>query len=73
MSERLRLEDAVNETCPWSGDPIREDSLTLYRGQFGINVPATMAAVVLSTLPMLVVFVLARRQLVAGLTAGFSK
>jgi raffinose/stachyose/melibiose transport system permease protein len=48
-------------------------ALTLYRGQFGINVPATMAAVVLSTLPMLAVFVLARRQLVAGLTAGFTK
>ncbi|WP_240802592.1 carbohydrate ABC transporter permease [Streptomyces sp. A0642] len=48
-------------------------ALTLYRGQFGIDIPATMAAVVLSTLPMLVVFVLARRQLVAGLTAGFSK
>ena len=48
-------------------------ALTLYRGQFGIDVPATMAAVVLSTLPMLVVFVLARRQLVAGLTAGFTK
>jgi raffinose/stachyose/melibiose transport system permease protein len=48
-------------------------ALTLYRGQFGIDVPATMAAVVLSTLPMFVVFVLARRQLVAGLTAGFSK
>ncbi|MGW0877764.1 carbohydrate ABC transporter permease [Streptomyces sp. NPDC002740] len=48
-------------------------ALTLYRGQFGIDVPATMAAVVLSTLPMLVVFLLARRQLVAGLTAGFSK
>ena len=48
-------------------------ALTLYRGQFGIDVPATMAAVVLSTLPMLVVFVLARRQLVTGLTAGFSK
>ncbi|MFF7472715.1 ABC transporter permease subunit [Streptomyces sp. NPDC008092] len=48
-------------------------ALTLFRGQFGINVPATMAAVVLSTLPMLAVFVLARRRLVAGLTAGFSK
>ncbi|GAA5038673.1 raffinose/stachyose/melibiose transport system permease protein [Thermocatellispora tengchongensis] len=48
-------------------------ALTLYRGQFGIDVPATMAAVVLSTLPMLAVFVLARRHLVAGLTAGFSK
>ena len=48
-------------------------ALTLYRGQFGIDVPATMAAVVLSTLPVLAVFVLARRQLIAGLTAGFSK
>lgn len=48
-------------------------ALTLYRGQFGIDVPATMAAVVLSTLPMLAVLILARRQLVAGLTAGFSK
>ncbi|MBK3570141.1 MULTISPECIES: carbohydrate ABC transporter permease [unclassified Streptomyces] len=48
-------------------------ALTLFRGQFGINVPATMAAVVLSTLPMLALFILARRQLVAGLTAGFSK
>ncbi|MEU4425562.1 carbohydrate ABC transporter permease [Actinoplanes sp. NPDC024001] len=48
-------------------------ALTLYRGQFGIDVPATMAAVVLSTLPILLLFVLARRQLIAGLTAGFSK
>lgn len=48
-------------------------ALTLYRGQFGIDVPATMAAVVLSTLPILVLFVIARRQLIAGLTAGFSK
>jgi hypothetical protein len=28
----LRIEDAVNETCPWSGKPISADSLTLYRG-----------------------------------------
>jgi len=48
-------------------------ALTLYRGQYGINVPATMAAVVLSTLPMLALFILARRKLIAGLTAGFTK
>lgn len=48
-------------------------ALTLYRGQYGIDVPATMAAVVLSTLPVAVLFVLARRRLAAGLTAGFSK
>jgi hypothetical protein len=33
MAEPLRLEDAVNETCPWSGDPISADSLTLYCGK----------------------------------------
>jgi hypothetical protein len=31
--DRLRLEDCVNATCPWSGDPVSEDSLTLYRGE----------------------------------------
>jgi hypothetical protein len=28
----LRIEDAVNETCPWSGKPIAADSLTRYAG-----------------------------------------
>jgi len=28
----LRIEDAVNELCPWSGKPISADSLTLYNG-----------------------------------------
>jgi len=28
----LRIEDAINPACPWSGKPIREDSLTTYRG-----------------------------------------
>jgi hypothetical protein len=28
----LRIEDAVNETCPWSGKPIAADSLTKFRG-----------------------------------------
>ena len=27
----LRIEDAVNETCPWSGKPIAPDALTIYR------------------------------------------
>ena len=30
-NEALRIEDAVNERCPWSGDPIAPDSLTTYR------------------------------------------
>jgi hypothetical protein len=27
----LLLEDAVNQTCPWSGKPVSADSLTRYR------------------------------------------
>ena len=33
MADGLRLEDCVNDVCPWSGDPVSEDSLTLYRGK----------------------------------------
>jgi hypothetical protein len=29
----LKLEDAANETCPWSGNPITEDALTLFKGR----------------------------------------
>ena len=32
MSEP-KLEDCVNQTCPWSGKPVSDDSLTLYKGQ----------------------------------------
>lgn len=32
MAEALKIEDAVNETCPWSGKPVSADSLTLYKG-----------------------------------------
>jgi len=31
MARDLRLEDCVNQRCPWSGDPVGADSLTLYR------------------------------------------
>lgn len=27
-----KIEDVVNETCPWSGKPVAADSLTLYNG-----------------------------------------
>lgn len=30
---RLRIEDCVNDVCPWSGRPVSPDALTLYRGQ----------------------------------------
>ena len=33
MAEMLRLEDCINRVCPWSGDPVKPDSLTTYQGQ----------------------------------------
>lgn len=33
MDLQLKLEDCVNETCPWSGKPVSADSLTHYRGR----------------------------------------
>ena len=33
MATQLRIEDCVNETCPWSGKPVSADSLALYRGK----------------------------------------
>ena len=44
-----------------------------FQGEFSVNIPAVLASVVLSTLPILVLYVVGRRQLLAGLTAGFSK
>ena len=29
----LNLEDCVNDTCPWSGNTVSADALTVYRGQ----------------------------------------
>ena len=48
-------------------------SLWAFQGEFTVNVPAILAAVVLSTLPLLAVYLLGRRQLLSGLTAGFGK
>ncbi len=32
MDTPIKLEDAINETCPWSGKPVSADSLTRYQG-----------------------------------------
>jgi hypothetical protein len=29
----LKIEDVINDTCPWSGKPVSADSLTMYRGK----------------------------------------
>jgi raffinose/stachyose/melibiose transport system permease protein len=48
-------------------------ALWTFQGQYGVNVPAVTAAVVLTTLPILILYAIGRRQLLSGLTAGFSK
>src|SRR4051795_6643386 len=44
-----------------------------FQGQYTVNIPAVLASVVLTTLPILILYVVGRRQLLSGLTAGFSK
>jgi len=48
-------------------------ALWAFQGEFTVNVPAVLAAVVLSTLPVLAAYIMGRRYLVSGLTAGFGK
>ncbi|TYB65290.1 carbohydrate ABC transporter permease [Nonomuraea sp. PA05] len=48
-------------------------ALWSFQGQYSINVPAVLASVVLTTLPILFLYVVGRRQLLSGLTVGFGK
>ena len=48
-------------------------ALWAFQGEYSVNIPAVLAAVVLSTVPILVLYVAGRRQLLSGLTAGFGK
>jgi len=48
-------------------------ALVGFQGQFNVNVPAIAAAVTLTTLPIILLYAIGRRQLLSGLTAGFSR
>ena len=48
-------------------------ALWSFQTQFTVNVPAVLATVVLSTVPMVVLYTIGRRQLVSGLSEGFSR
>ena len=48
-------------------------ALWAFQGESSVNIPAVLAAVVVSTLPILVLCVVVRCQLLSGLTAGFGK
>lgn len=47
--------------------------LWTFQGQFGTNVPGLLAAVTLSVLPIFVLYLVGRRFLLGGLTAGFGR
>jgi len=48
-------------------------ALWSFQSELTVDVPGIMAAVIMSMIPILTLYVLGRRQLVAGLTAGFGK
>jgi raffinose/stachyose/melibiose transport system permease protein len=48
-------------------------ALWTFQGQYTVNVPAVLASVVLTAMPILALYIVGRRQLMSGLSAGFSK
>ncbi len=48
-------------------------ALWTFQGETGVNIPAVLASVVLTSLPIVILYTVGRRQLLSGLTAGFSK
>jgi raffinose/stachyose/melibiose transport system permease protein len=48
-------------------------ALWTFQGEFGVNVPAIAASITLTTIPIVLIDAVGRRQLLSGLTAGFSK
>ncbi|GIF21991.1 raffinose/stachyose/melibiose transport system permease protein [Actinoplanes tereljensis] len=48
-------------------------ALVFFQGQFGVNTPAIAASVTLTTIPIVLLYAIGRRQLLSGLTAGFGK
>jgi len=48
-------------------------ALVQFQGQFGVNVPAIAASVTLTTIPIVLLYAIGRRQLLSVLTAGFGK
>ncbi len=48
-------------------------ALWSFQGQYTADIPAIMAAVFLSATPIILLYIIGRRQLLSGLIAGFSK
>ena len=46
-------------------------ALWTFQGQYSVNVPAVLASVMLTALPILALYIVGRRQLMSGLSGGF--
>lgn len=44
-----------------------------FQGQFAVDIPAVLAAVLLTALPILALYIVGRRQMLSGLSGGFTK
>ncbi|MDR2457597.1 MAG: carbohydrate ABC transporter permease [Clostridiales Family XIII bacterium] len=54
-------------------DPVIPLALNLFKGEYTSNTPAILACVIISLLPLLAAYIIGRKQMVAGLSAGFGK
>jgi raffinose/stachyose/melibiose transport system permease protein len=54
-------------------DPVIPLALNLFKGEYSSNTPAILACVIISLIPLLVAYIFGRKQMVAGLSAGFGK
>ena len=74
LFESMRLDGCTDWQMAQSPEKrVMPLALWAFQGEYTVNIPAILAAVVLSTLPILVLYVVGRRQLLRGLTAGFGK
>lgn len=70
------LPKTVRYTCPW-GIFLPHETLPLFLGQFkgehSLDIPIILSVLVLSVLPMIILFIIFQDKLVKGMMAGAVK
>lgn len=70
--KQVTLQVLVHQNPPKDYYPITR-GMIVFQGVYGSNWPTLAAAVLLMTLPMVVIFLVLQRYIVSGLTAGAVK
>ena len=47
--------------------------ITVFKGRYSVNIPVTMAAMVMATAPMIILYIFGQRYFIGGITAGSIK